>query len=252
MKNIIRKIKKILFVRRVETKNKWWHRLALVLIYGSVTIAGLFLVGLVVDDFPSWEKYKSYSYSYNFEQGYEFLDVEEISCGGVGSGRLGLLGLRLISGKCGDYETIVKKYNDSIRSVLLTDETKEKCTNYSNEKINDRSYIPVKERASYSQCEALQSSAEIIKPDSFVDLTAFLGGSKSILSLEQRSFLQDSYNELESLKAKRNLDDTFYGKAIADILISILIIILGVISLIIFLESIIYRTILYIIYGKQK
>jgi len=130
MRSIVKKIKKPLFVRRVETENKWWHRLALVLIYGSATLAVLFWIGLAIDEISDWEKYKSYSYAYSFEQGYEFLDGEEISCAlnfNFG-GRLPTLPPSF-SQHCGDQAEIIRKYNDFVRSVLLTDEIKNKCAN---------------------------------------------------------------------------------------------------------------------------
>lgn len=223
--------------------------MALVLIYGSATLAVLFWIGLAIDEISDWEKYKSYSYAYSFEQGYEFLDGEEISCAlnfNFG-GRLPTLPPSF-SQHCGDQAEIIRKYNDFVRSVLLTDEIKNKCANVSQaENTTGRRYVPISERDyTTDECQMLLYSTETIKPG----LNLFFEVSQSLFSSDQRTFLRNSYEELQNLKAKRNLEGVHYSEVITVILQLILIIMLTIITWIVFWESIIYRTILYIIYGK--
>ena len=220
--------------------------MALVFIYGGAISVTIFLTGLAIDEISDWEKYKSYSYAYSFEQGYEFFDGEEISCtlsSGLGSPPL-------FAWRCGNRAEITKKYNDFIRSVLLTDEIKRKCANVSQVENTTGRYVPISERDYVaSECKELLSSTEAIKPS--LNLTA-LGISESLFSTEQKNFLRDSYEKLKNLTAKRHLESTRYDEIIIAVLQSILAIVLGLVAWIVILESIIYRTILYIIYGKAE
>lgn len=57
-------------------KQKWWHRLLKVLIYGSTIILALFIAGLVYGD-SSW---KHYQYTYSFEANYANASGVEENC----------------------------------------------------------------------------------------------------------------------------------------------------------------------------
>ena len=251
MKTIIRKIKEFLFVRREETMGRWWHRLALVFIYGGAISVTIFLTGLAIDEVSGLEKYKSYSYTYSFEQGYEYIEGEEIVCTlNLEKYNLPTIPFSSVLKRCGNTEEVVKKYNDFIRSVLLTDDIKGQCANVSQVENTPGRYVPISERDYVaSECKELLSSTEAIKPG--LNLTA-LGISESLFSTEQKNFLRDSYEKLKNLTAKRHLEGTRYGEIIIAVLQSILVIVLGLVAWIVIFESIIYRTILYIIYGKVE
>jgi len=237
-------MKNLLFVRREETKNKWWHRLMLVCVYGGAILMTSVVIGIVFEEIIDAKSYKIYSYTYNFEQGYEFIEGEEITCG-------------FLMRRCGDIEEVVKKYNDSVRSVLLTDEIRDKCANVSSVEPISRGYVPLSKRyipvgeRNYvaAECKIILSDTEVIKPG--LDLSAF-GLSESIYSSEQKNFLRDSYNKFENLEAKQNLEEVLYSKIIGDVSLGLLVVIFSLIAWIIFWESLVYRTILYIIYGKAE
>ncbi|PIR83007.1 hypothetical protein COU19_02470 [Candidatus Kaiserbacteria bacterium CG10_big_fil_rev_8_21_14_0_10_56_12] len=247
MKNLARKLKKLLFVRRDETKNKWWHRLALVLIYSGAVIGGLFFTTLALSELSDLEEYQSYSYSYSFEQGYEFLDGEEIGCS------LNIFDSSLppsFSWRCGSQKEIIEKYNDFVRGVLVTDEVKQKCVDVPPTSNQTGRYIPTRERDYVAdECRTLLYSTEAIKPG--LDLSA-LGVSETIFSSDQRLFLKDSYEKLKNLKAKRTLEAWNSGGIVIDVLQMLLVIVVGIIAWIVFWESIIYRTILFVVFGRRE
>jgi len=78
LKKICQKIKSIIIVERDILKNKWWHRLANVLIYGSAIILAIFLLLIIpFSDYSTWQNYK---YTYSFEPNYNTADGTETNC----------------------------------------------------------------------------------------------------------------------------------------------------------------------------
>ncbi|MDR3642475.1 MAG: hypothetical protein P4L74_02490 [Candidatus Doudnabacteria bacterium] len=83
----------------LELKRKWWHRLAMVLIYASAVVAFILLAGWTIQAQP-WDQSSDYTYSnkFSFEQGYASVPGDPVSCsmqkvqittGGLGSQVLG-------------------------------------------------------------------------------------------------------------------------------------------------------------------
>ena len=206
----MKKILKFLFVRRQETENKWWHRLALVLIYGSTIVVAIFFAILLISEESEYWVSESYT-AYSFEQGYEAADGKEMDCKfsvfESRGGRLSPLSLF----RCGDL--------DSDTDFL------EKYT---------------KARGTYNQLEELRlpkSSSGLYIP--VADRQGKKTDSEIMVELIQSG-------ELDNVKVKRATSFeyvSFFGNWSLYLLI--------VLGWLIFWESIVYRTILFIAYGRN-
>lgn len=105
------KILNILLVRRPEIQNKWWHRLANVLIYGSTIIVAVSLVCLFISDiFSGNSGWKTYHYTYSFESNYSQAKGEESSCSNSSSGIRLWVNPMLPCGDIYNSETLLTRY----------------------------------------------------------------------------------------------------------------------------------------------
>ncbi|OGL75746.1 hypothetical protein A3E96_00330 [Candidatus Uhrbacteria bacterium RIFCSPHIGHO2_12_FULL_46_13] len=204
----MKKLLNILLVRRPETKDKWWHRLALVLIYGStVAVAIFFAVLLISEESDNWVT-KSYT-AYSFEEGYETAQGKEMDC------RFSVLELSrspVSFFRCGDFS-----------------DTTEFLEEYS------------RARGTYARLEELRlprSGSGLYLP------VADRQGKKTDEQIMVQ-LIQDG--ELDNIKVKQTTSFeylSFFGNWSVYLLI--------VLGWLIFWESVVYRTILYIAYGKRK
>ncbi len=67
----MKKLSKIFIVQRDEINNKWWHRLAQVLICGSTIFL---LVGVLIAGLSEWRQSSREIGAYEYNRGYEFND----------------------------------------------------------------------------------------------------------------------------------------------------------------------------------
>lgn len=217
----MKKLLKLLFVRRQETKDKWWHRLALVLIYGSTIVGAIFLGSLLVtEEADNWARY-SYT-AYSFEEGYLTAKGKEIDCK-FSATSLGDLPLISIF-HCGDFSS------DS-----------EFLERYS------------RARGTYDRLQELREE----KAPS-LNLQALGGESRKIqwnnLSSTQKNRIDDGImveliqsGEMDDVKVKRVLSfdyASFFGNWGVYLLL--------VLGWLVFWESIVYRTLLFVVYGKKN
>lgn len=210
MGDVIGKIKNLIFARRAEAKNKWWHRLALVLIYGSTVFVTVFLAALLIsDEGGNWVS-SSYT-AYSFEQGYEEAEGKEIDC------RFSVTGLgdlpRVSFFRCGDLSSgseFLGKYAHASGSYENLEQMRE-------QRIQN---TPARGGGLYQRV-----AKNVVDGEIMVQL------------------IQEG--KLDNIKVKRTFSidyASFFGNWG--------IFILFVLGWLIFWESIIYRTILYIIYGR--
>lgn len=215
----MKKLLNLLLVRRLETKDKWWHRLALVLIYGSTIIVAIFLAILLISEEGEYWVSESYT-AYSFEQGYEIADGKEIDCKfsvfESSSGRLSPISIF----RCGD----------------LTSDT-EFLNRY------------VQARGTSERLQELRGDQGITE----LDFSAF---KKNYVPVAERSKTQSDDEIMVELIQSGELNDVKVKRALSFDYISFggnwgvyLLLILG---WLVFWESIVYRTILFIVYGKKN
>lgn len=214
------KLLKLIFIRRQETKDKWWHRLALVLIYGSTIVGAIFLgILLVTEESDNWAKY-SYT-AYSFEEGYLTAKGKEIDCKFPVTS---LGNLPLIFFHCGDLSTgseFLEKYFRARGTYDRLVELRKGPENLVKLDLTalKRNYVPVAERPGY---EGTKSDIEIM-----VELI--------------------QSGEMDDVKVKRIMSfeyATFLGNWSLYLLL--------VFGWLIFWESIVYRTLLYVVFGRQN
>lgn len=81
MKHVTTKLLRIAIPTREGLENKWWHRLVVVLIYGSTIAVFLFLLMLALQEILNKDfKWKLYEYTYSFEKGYNTAKGKEEKC----------------------------------------------------------------------------------------------------------------------------------------------------------------------------
>ena len=204
----MKKLLKLLLVRRQETNDKWWHRLSLVLIYGSTIVVAVFLAILLISEESDYWITQSYT-AYSFEQGYENAAGEERGCSFRVSARISQSPRFL----CGDIESnteFLDRYTKARGTYERLQELRPSDT------PNMGIYESAKERAESKTDEEIM--AELIQS-----------------------------GELDNIKVKRTTSfkyAPFFGNWGVYILL--------VLVWLIFWESAVYRTILFIVYGKKN
>ena len=227
----MKKILNLLLVRRPESKDKWWNRLALVLIYGSTVVVGICFALLIISDLSGNLVDKTYT-AYSFEQNYQTVEGKEVDCNFWVSDFKDLPQTSIIY--CGDL---------SSHSEFLDMYTKSQGT-YGN-------LQEIREQRSFSDAATGKTKNSLQGYDrerakAYVQEKA--EGKKSTEEVDEEILAQlIQGGELDDVKVKRVLSfdyALFFGS-----LGIYLVIMLG---WIIFWESIVYRTILFIIYGRNR
>lgn len=217
---VVKKLLKLSLFRRQETKDKWWHRLALVLIYGSTIVGAIFLGSLLVtEEADNWARY-SYT-AYSFEEGYPTAKGREMDCK-FSATSLG--DLPLVFSHCGDLSTgseFLEKYFRARGTYDRLVELRKGPENLVKLDLTalKRNYIPIAERPGYKRTKSdIEIMVQLVKS-----------------------------GELEDVKVKRVMSfeyATFLGNWSLYLLL--------VFGWLIFWESIVYRTLLYVVYGKKN
>jgi|CXWL01.1.fsa_nt_gi hypothetical protein len=111
----MKKLLKILIVTRHGLSERWWHRLANVLIFGSTILVFLITLALPLDEYRSWSK--KYLDVYNFEPEYNSHIGEVVKCNV--RGKLTKEDSSIYcNGEEVDKYPIIKKYNKIIRDIM--------------------------------------------------------------------------------------------------------------------------------------
>lgn len=212
----MKKLLKLIFVRRQETKDKWWHRLALVLIYGSTIVGAIFLgILLVTEESDNWAKY-SYT-AYSFEEGYPTAKGKEIDCKFPVTS-LGDLPLISIF-HCGDFSSD----SEFLERYSRARDTYDRLQGLREEKAPSLSFS--KRKLQYSELSSIQKNriddgimVELIQSGEMGDVKV-----KRVMSFEYATFLGN------------------WG-----------LYLVGLLGWFVFWESIVYRTLLYVVFGRQN
>lgn len=206
----MRKIINFLLVRRPETKDKWWHRLALVLIYGSTIVVAIFLAVLLISEEGDYWVSESYT-AYSFEQEYATAKGKEVDC-------------KFSATSLGDLPPV---------SIF-------NCGNIS----SDTEFLEKYARARGTY-EKLEENREQI--NSTLASGGLLGRIQRANATDDKIMVQLIQNgELDNIKVKRAVSvdyASFFGNWGVYLLL--------VLVWFVFWESIAYRTILFVAYGRK-
>lgn len=220
--NFFKKVRNFLIPYIEGIENNWWHRLVNVLIYGStILILILFSIGFFVEK-DNWIKTTPKIFS--FEDGYSSTSGKEFECeykNGISSA-IPEISCEEISL---DGINVVERYNETIRK-----------------RFNLKSFECIEqknENGKYSE-ESLRCLREYIN---FIPVTA----DPVSVSADNIGVEISHMRFIRGFSVKINTE-IIYLKFFEDIFL-ILAIVAG---WFIFWQSIIYRTILYVIYGKKK
>lgn len=251
----MKKLLNILLVHRTEVENKWWHRLINVLICGSTVLVAIGSFFVVYTSLH----WKDYTYNaYDFEKNYASAVGHEVGC------KFNETSLSLVcDGDQANALDLIGKYNQILREkypviASYCDSSKDKLTPTLNEQ-------QLKENL-----DALQQAGESVQErQAYVDNYSKSNDGNYTLKrqpLTDHEFQCKNFAIIKSTDPSVDLYATysswvlqvgFKAKRTTIILYSTLIkhfliwmsMILG---WFIFWESIIYRTLLYIIYGKKR
>ncbi len=212
------KLKDILIPNREGLEKKWWHRLAQVLIFGGAIITFIFSV---IYFFTNTDEWKSSRHIYSFEKGYSQNLSFSRGCEFVAFNENILPNIN-----CGDYHV----YDQDLTAFL------EHYENYH----SNLKFFTIQNGDSVFNFE----TGEYINCDASLKKFFLCEKNRKVINLE---FLNEKIKqgEFNNLKAKTVI--------YADVLfLNIGVIIFLPLLWFIFWESIVYRVILYIAFGKKK
>jgi len=231
MKKIINR----LLVNRQETRDKWWHRLFMVLLFGSgvfVFILAIYLT--VVSFYPKWVTYGDKPLAYGAELNYQEVNGTELPCN---------LGVDELSNDNNHITFIVQcngvnlSYEDSKKYKALYDDVStylQQQFGLVNKYSNDCPTVKLKPAGTPFTSEQLtclrQSMAKEQADPDYIKYQAAL----------------DKINVVKVSKNSNLLHIIF------DFALWIIIPLFVFVIWILFWDSIIYRSVLYIIFGKKK
>ena len=228
IRNLLKKFCKFIFVRRIETRNKWWHRLFLVLIYGSTIVGGIFLGILMIYEEKEYWFDTTYT-AYSFESRYQTANGAEIDCK-FSAHKNGNLPFTIF--RCGDFisnnSDFLDKYNNALDNKQSLDDIRQERSfsdlseiepghNFSSERVRVRAQEQTEGRRSIEDVDAMLM-VELIE-------------SGALDAVKVKSIFSFDYA-------------LFFG--------NLGIFLLLIFGWLVFWESIIYRTILFIAYGKEE
>lgn len=233
----MKKLLNLLLASRPETENKWWHRLVSVIVFGSTILVSIFAMMLFVSNS---EIYKKHSYiAFSFEDSYSAAKGTEVDC---------TIEVKPFDASCGgekfDTSDLVKKYNSMIRDYLGVSTIDQICPiSTVKERSQPGSRLTIKDIS----CIRIRSD---LVPISSGDFYIEVDGQviyDSHLTDDQTRYLTGLWSKLLLLKAKRTTEiiyPVFFQNMIY--------VILATLGWFIFWKLVVYRTLLYIVFGKRK
>jgi hypothetical protein len=243
------KILSILFVNRLEIENKWWHRMVNVFIFGSTILVAIFAISLFVSNSEMWKKY-SYP-AFSFENNYSSTKGKDVNC---------FIDFKPAGVSCGEYadekgpyeakyevdlSDFIKRYNKAIKDEV-GQSTIDKICSAGKALQADRNKLGV-EGLDQKMLSCMSLTVDIAP----IQLSDFPSNPNN------QHLTYDEYLTEKQVSFLSWLWLNIKAKMITSIIYPILFqnliyVILATLGWFIFCESIIYRTILYIIYGKRK
>lgn len=236
------KISGILFVNRLETENKWWHRLVNVFIFGTTILVAILAIALFVSNSAIW---KTYSYpAFNFEDSYTTVGGKEVDCK-VSPKPFDIE----CNGHVVDSSDYTKRYNVVIKKKIGQKVIDKICAEGKAQQAIQNELGIERLDPEESSCMTLTVNISPIQEDDFPSrINNQVVTYDKYLTSDQVIMLRISF--LESIWGTKAKEVTAIIYPV--LLQNLLYVILSISCWFIFWESIIYRTVLYIIYGKKK
>ena len=232
----MKKIINIFITRRNEINNKWWNRLFNVLLLGStivIFVLSLSVIGITYDN--SWV---TYSVKFSFEPDYNDATGTEIDC----KNSLGFLECEGV-----DSALYQKQYSDLYDKSVISLQKQFGIDKYDYDNCPHTAYQkPI--NVLFDKISGKNTTADY--PPQLIDCVNKLNSDmKADPSYSQYT---DSIKTLGTKTSIRLTKIIHYPIIIIDVALWIFIPLIAVLIWIVFWSSIIYRSILYIIFGKNK
>jgi hypothetical protein len=242
----MKKLLKILLVKKLETENKWWDRFFNVFLGGTAIIVLLSVFLLTIESHKhNWVTYDPVVFS--LEQTYKQVDGKELPC---------KEDLDWDNAKANEeLKTIIQcdgvtiTYSQAKRYGALYNLADEKLRQIDGIKELDDKFIQIcKDEISSQTFPTIYSGT--LTPEQIAELKCVVSKEKADSSYNQ---LYDKYqNDLKGLASIKVVRNVHIGIIIGDIALLLLIPILSALIWVLFWSLIIYRLILYIIFGNKK
>jgi hypothetical protein len=232
----------------MEVENKWWHRLVRVLIFGSTIVVAIFAITFFISNSEIW---KQYSYpAFSFEDNYSTTKGKEVNCfidfkpTGVTCGEY--------AGGKGPYEAkyavdlsdFTKRYNKAIKDEVGQNTTDKICAD-GKAFQSERDKLGI-EGLDPKMLSCMRITVDIA-PIQIEDFPSKLNYQRltydEYLTDKQIGFIRSLWLGIKAKMTTSIIYPIF--------LTNLLYVILAIIGWFIFWESIVYRTLLYILYGKN-
>jgi hypothetical protein len=228
----MKKIIDFVLVDRPETEGKWWHRLFTVFLLGSGMIVVIFAAMAAImsyNDTSTWITYSPLAFS--SEPNYQTINGKELPCSEdlfafpVSENEPALSGIGITCNGINLSESDSKRYGKFYISA-----ENELHTQFGLDKYN-------------INC----GSSSPLTSEEITCIRNSINGEETDPSYPQ---YQNALNNISpKIKVAQNIN---YGEIISDISLWAAIPIVSLIAWIIFWSSIVYRSILYIVFGKKK
>jgi len=267
---MVKKLLNILLVRRTETENKWWHRLFIVLLFSSGIVVFILAVFLAVDSYNhTWITYRPVAFS--LEPNYQEVNGNELPCdnGSIDTSDNEHLSfiieckgvdIPLVDSKKWEalYETAKKnlekqfgldKYNltncNTLTNTLTDQQLKQNIDTLQQQGIaNDKVQEYVNNYSQSSNGNYVLKQSAINKEFDCIWKTS--GAEQADPAYPEYRI---SLNNIAHIKVARDIN---FGFMFSDIALWLIIPISVLVLWIVFWSFLIYRSVLYIVFGKKK
>ncbi len=231
------KVLNILLVRRSETNNKWWHRLFTVLLFGSTIIVFLFSIALINDGY-SWSSWITYHpVAFSLEPNYQTAVGKELPC----EKTFDFLSDKPLTPiiQCNGIALSSLEEDGYIALYDLADKNLEK--QFGLDKYNSTNYCST---TPLTGTQLTTTGTQLTKEQ----IACFRKSIDAEQADPAYAKYQDALKNIAHIKVARDIN---FGVLLGDILPWLITPVIAVTLWIIFWSSIVYRSVLYIIFGKK-
>lgn len=241
----MKKLLNILFVKRAETENKWWNRLFNVFLGATAIMVLLSAFFLTLDSYNhNWVTYDPVAFS--LESNYQQTSGKEFLCNwSIDDTRSANEPIKSII----ECKGVDIPLNDARRYGALYDTANKKLRQTDGiEALSDKYVQICKDEVSAQTFPTTYTGT--LTPALIAQIRCVDSREKADPSYNQ---LYEKYqNDLKSLAYIKVARNVHIGSILGDIALLVLIPLLSVLIWILFWSSIIYRSVLYIVFGNKK
>jgi len=220
----MKKILNFLFVRRTETEDKWWHRLFTVLLLGSGAV--IFITAMCLNIQSSNHSWISYKPTFSLEQNYKTVGGKELPCS-----------IKMFAFEVTHTEPLRNSDGIKCDGIIISDFDSRRFAKLYHEEYDRLRTGFGLDKYNFTNCQSIKDVACVDKEIS--DMNSDPASQK----------FNEALKNIARIKVERNFD---YGLMLNDFYLWVIIPTLVFVFWIIFWSSVIYRSILYIIFGKKK